>query len=168
MGRGGGPVPERLCSRLEEQKEQEQGTEVWSEASRRWAPRSRGQEGEEIDVNILAKFDSLLVIYTFDTCALSLDIIGSHFFREAKPTLHHHAERSWRVCRHVHPQEVQCLQQDLVCEGPRLNPDQPCLRGRVHWPHDRRLHHLRHLRRHPQDGGERRLHQQAGQKGWHH
>ena len=31
-----------------------------------------------------------------------------------------------------------------------LPPDQPCLCGRVHWTHDRRLHHLRHLRRHPQ------------------
>jgi len=49
-----------------------------------------------------------------------------------------------------------------------LPPDQPCLSGRVHRTHDRRLHHLRHLWRHPQDGGERRLHQQAGQEGRHH
>ena len=72
---------------------------------------------------------------------------------------------------------MQRLQQDLVCQGPCFNPgillhslfltdvscrrrhilmtsppspDQSRLRWRVHRPHDRRLHHLRHLRRHPQ------------------
>ena len=34
---------------------------------------------------------------------LSLPILDLIFFREAKPNLHH-AERSWRICRHVHPQ----------------------------------------------------------------
>ena len=34
---------------------------------------------------------------------LSLPILDLIFFREAKPNLHH-AERSWRMCRHVHPQ----------------------------------------------------------------
>ena len=79
-GRRGGAVPERLSSRLEEQEEQEQGkslpklipnsqrlnlivpgTEVWSEAPRWWSPWPRGKERTEIN------FDSLLVIYIFDT-----------------------------------------------------------------------------------------------------
>ena len=75
IGWGGGSVPERLCSRLEEQEEQEQGkfihigiseqscqsltylftgTEVWSEAPRWGAPRAWGKEGKEI--NLLPQF----------------------------------------------------------------------------------------------------------------
>ena len=70
-GRRGGSIPERLCSRLEEQEEQEQGkfihigiseqscqnltylisgTEVWSEAPRWGSPWTWGQEGKEINV----------------------------------------------------------------------------------------------------------------------
>ena len=123
-----------------------------------WPPWAWRQEREEI--NSRCEVDWVLWFYPARQQRIaSLDNIGSHFFREAKPNLHH-AERSWRVCWHVHPkvlssvlvltaflfasisglfceldissvhyilcsfQEVQRLQQDPVCQGPRFHPGQ--------------------------------------------
>ena len=51
------------------------GSEVWSEASRRWAPWSWGEEGEEIDLNICQNLTLCLWFYTFDNLCFKLQAL---------------------------------------------------------------------------------------------
>ena len=120
------------------------GSEVWSEASRRRAPWSWGQEGEEIDLNIWQNLTLCLWFYTLDTLCLELQvltILDLIFSEKPNPTctnmqneageyvdmyiprcVHKKIERKgkssiWDVLLLLISglQEVQCLQQDLVC-----------------------------------------------------
>merc|ERR1711909_180047 len=97
----------KVLGRFSSGSEEPQKQKPWPQEEGWGTSWSRGKERKALIVNHPIK-----TLFNQHFFGRELDLFI--FFRRIKT---HHAKRSWRIRRHVHPKEVLRKQQDSVCQG---------------------------------------------------